>query len=159
MSADDPFDLLKLVPSFGIDPAAVRRARVRAVATADEGSGDAARWNDAQVALLDPFSRAEILLRRLGAPEVDRRLLPDGFLLEMIELREEADAADAAGRAALRARAEEARRAALGQVGAIFDAALQGSGLSVETTEDIWRGLNAARSFDRMIEQLDRESG
>lgn len=157
----DAFEILGMPVSFRLDPAEVRRRRVRALASLQsdpEAIGvDPERFNAAQAALLDPFSRAEILLARLHAPVVDGRLLPDGFLLEMMEWREEADVADAEARTALRRTALERRRAALEAVGDAFAAALSSGAASREQAEEIRRSLNVVRSVDRMIEQLDRE--
>lgn len=159
----DAFDLLGLPASFRIEGGEIRRRRVRALASLQSGSEPAERvaerLNAAQAALLDPFSRAEILLARLAAPVVDGRLLPDGFLLEMMEWREAADAADAEARRTLRQTALDRRRGALEVVGDAFAAALSAGAVSQVQAEEIRRSLNAVRSFDRMIEQLDREDG
>jgi hypothetical protein len=161
--APDAFELLGLTPTFRIDASEVRRRRVRALAAMEpEGmavGGASERLNAAQASLLDPFSRSEILLARLQAPSVDGRLLPEGFLLEMMELREAADSADGARRAELRQTALDRRREALEEAGDAFAAALASGVVSQEQAERIQRSLNAVRSFDRMIEQLDREDG
>jgi hypothetical protein len=157
----DPFELFGLTPTFRLDASEVRRRRVRALASrgleAEEVTADSERLNAAQASLLDPYARAGILLVRLRAPAVDARLLPEGFLLEMMELREAVDGGDAATRAELRRMAADRRREALEVAAGAFESALASGGASVSEAEAIQRSLNAARSFDRMIEQLDRE--
>lgn len=80
--------------------------------------------NDAYKTLKEPLARAEYLLSRNGLEIADNERLDPGFLMEILELREElAEAKQAGDRATLR-RLEEAmldrRDAALNEVGELF---------------------------------------
>lgn len=168
----DPFALLGLVPNFDHDPRTLRAAWLRQVARVHpdaEGTIDtASRANEAFRLLSDPSERAQSLLRHLGwidvlDDEAARRALPDGFLLEMIEYRERADALDPSDRsahAALLAEAHGQRDASLARISGSFKRlpfAAESSPASREEALAIMRELNVLRSFDRMIEQLERE--
>jgi hypothetical protein len=118
--------------------------------------------------LNDPSERALLLLRHLGweevlADETARRALPDGFLLEMIEYRERADSldpSDRTARAALLAEAHGQRDASLARISEGFRRLPFAAGSSPSSRTEalaIVRELNVLRSFDRMIEQLERE--
>lgn len=163
---DDPFDTLSLPPVFGLDAARIERAAlarlsqlhpdVNASDTADDLEVAAARINAARDALVFALSRAETLLRRMGGPakEADKSL-PPGFLMDIMEIREQVEAAVASGDAAASAkwnawaldqrRAMEARAADLFTLAATDPAVL--SQLRVH--------LNQWRYIERMIEQLD----
>jgi len=104
--------------------------------------------------------RADVLLTRLGGPsrEADRTL-PEGFLAEMMAVREELEAAGAAGDSAAAARLEEwaggQRAEHIARVGAMFQ------GLTGEPAQAslkaIRRELNAWRYIERMLEQIRLE--
>jgi hypothetical protein len=107
--------------------------------------------------LLDPEARANLLLARLGGPskEVSREL-PDGFLMKMMEAREELEAAatrrDGAAVERWREWAERERDGHITRVGELFKAfavAREGKVLS-----DVRRELNAWRYVERMVEQI-----
>lgn len=160
----DPFKVLGLEPSFDIDSSRLRAVWLRRAAQehpdASGSMGASADLNSAYKVLSEPVSRAEALLGLRSAPEVDPKRLPDGFLLVMMELRERADDArgDSAALAALRAEAEEGRRAALAAISQAFrDCALPR--MSCEAAQLVRIQINVLRSFERMLEQLDREAG
>ena len=166
--AESPFSLLGVEPRFDLD---VRRLRIAWMQRAAVAHPDAAgaveastSVNDAYRLLLDPIERARALLAVLQAPSVDERRLPEGFLMEMVELRERADQETEEGRTGLLAEARERREAALSEIGSIFEgtrrAVGQGTTLgppSAEDTQAIHVQLNVVRAFDRMLEQLERE--
>ncbi|MCA9303105.1 MAG: hypothetical protein KC996_03180 [Phycisphaerales bacterium] len=90
----NPFDLLGLAVSYAIEKHAIERAYLARIASAhpdrvgDAGAIDAAALNDARRCLLDDESRANAVLRVLGGPSASEdRSLPDGFLMEMMEIR------------------------------------------------------------------------
>ncbi len=163
----DPFDLLGLPAAFQVDPAALARAYLARSAAAHPdlsddpaAAGDSAALNQARQALEDPEMRADVLLTRLGGPsrEADRTL-PEGFLAEMMAVREELEAAGAAGDSAAAARLEEwaggQRAEHIARVGAMFQ------GLTGEPAQAslkaIRRELNAWRYIERMLEQIRLE--
>lgn len=116
--------------------------------------------NDAFRQLSDPLQRAEVMLRHTGAPSVDERALPPGFLLEIMELRERADEAhgDHAATSGLVAEATDRRQVALEAIASVFRAA-RGRPMEAAEALEIRTQLNVVRSFDRMLEQLAREQG
>jgi hypothetical protein len=116
--------------------------------------------NDAMRVLSDPIQRAQALLELRGAPEVEARSLPQGFLLEMMELRERADecAGDAVATARLRDEAASRRDAAVAEIAAIFAGSGAGS-IAPEHSGQVAEQINIVRAFERMLEQLDREAG
>lgn len=124
----------------------------------EEASMDAAALTAARSTLADPEQRAVALLAALGGPSASAdRSLPDGFLMEMMELREQVESELEAGGSGARDRwagfAEARRRAHIGRVGAMFDAL--GDPASPNELGAIRRELNAWRYTERLIEQLD----
>ncbi len=162
----DPFTLLGITPGFDLDRASIDRAyRARAVSThpdladanAVDAAGASARLNDARATLADPERRANALLAVLGGPaSTDDRSLPDGFLLEMMEVRQDAEAACVTreGHAEWERWAAERRDASIEEVQGLFSRALS-EGPRSPVLADIRRALNAWRYIERMIEQLD----
>lgn len=161
----DPFDRLGLEPRFDLDPAAIERAFLRAIAAshpdasafpsdlaADAGSAD---LTEARRVLDDPERRANALLERLGGPGKADRSLPDGFLLEIMAVREEIDEAPDLERWS--AWAEQRRANHVARVGEMFSKLQAGgsSGDSEAIRGEIRTELNAWRYAERLIEQLD----
>lgn len=163
-SADtpDPFRVLGIEPRFELEPRELRghwMRRAAAVHPDSAGAADeSARVNEAYRRLLDPRNRAIELMAVLQAPAVDVRALPEGFLVEMMELREVADDArqDPAVAGLLRQRAQEATAEAMGRIGAAFARGERGP-LASADAQEIWMQVNVLRAFERMLEQLDRE--
>ncbi len=166
MSAD-PFTLLGIGPGFDLDRASIDRAyRARAAAmhpdladpaTAEEAAGASAALNDARATLADPERRANALLAILGGPDASAdRSLPDGFLMEMMDVRQraEAECVTNEGHARWERWADERRESSIAQVSALFARAFS-DGASGALLADIRRALNAWRYIERMIEQLD----
>lgn len=109
-SGPDPFAVLGIEPRFDLDPAQLEarfRERSREVhpdrfAGASAGTRAAAlvqtrALNDAYQVLRKPQRRAEHLLGRHGIAIDDRERLDPGFLMEILERREELAEARAAG--------------------------------------------------------------
>lgn len=166
----DPFHTLRLPPRFDLEPAAVERAYLaRAAAihpdlasTDPERQADAARrsatLNQARATLLDPERRAIALLDRLGGPSASQdRSLPDGFLMEMMEVRERIDEeiADEGGAARSRweAWAGERRSEHEAAVGVMFATLHEPADPGV--LAKIREQLNAWRYIERLGDQLD----
>lgn len=162
----DPFDTLGLRPRYDLDPGEVQNAYLRRSAKLhpDLAGGDpdaprlAAELNQAKTTLDDPERRADALLVRLGGPtRSEEKGLPDGFLFEIMEIREAIEGAIASGGAAERAKweawARDQRAEYVRKVGAMFAA------VGPEADRDALRAirveLNAWRYIERLIEQLD----
>ncbi|MEQ8769822.1 MAG: DnaJ domain-containing protein [Phycisphaerales bacterium] len=165
--SDDPFTLLGIDPGFDLDRAAIDRAyRARAASihpdladpeTAADAAGASARLNDARATLADPERRANALLAVLGGPAAsDDRSLPDGFLMEMMDVRQraEAECVTKEGHAEWDRWAAERRDASISDVSELFELALS-EGPGSPTLSEIRQVLNAWRYIERMIEQLD----
>ena len=172
MRPSESFSVLGLEPRFDIPPRELRAAWMRRAATmhpdAAAGSAEAsgavdgsARVNEAMRVLSDPIQRAQALLELYGAPAADARAaMPQEFLLAMMELRERADACagDTAALAELRTDASSRREAAIAAIAEAFAGGVAGEFAS-DRARRIAEKINVVRAFDRMIEQLDRETG
>lgn len=158
----DPFDALGLPARFDLADEEIERAYLARIARAhpDRAGGqtaDSAALNRARTTLLDRERRGEALLRRLDGAEASAdRSLPDGFLMEMMELRTEIDASIAArgdgARREWEAWAARRRDGHAASAGALFARAEAGDGSALR---DLRRELNAWRYTERLIEQLD----
>lgn len=164
----DPFGELGLPATFELDPAQVDRAYLARVAALhpDLAGDDAevqarsAALNQARDALRDPERRAGALLRRLGGPDKSQdKSLPDGFLVEMLEVRELIEEAtrskDPAELERWQRWAAERRAGHIARVAALFREA--GPAPAEAARRAIRRELNAWRYAERLIEQLDPE--
>lgn len=165
--AQDPFDELGVEAAFDVDLEDVRRRWLRRSLDAHPdraGSDDAARelaarLNEAKRVLEDDESRADALLVKLGGPARDEEKgLPDGFLMEIMELREGLETAQASGDpAALAAQREVAlreRAARMERVRVMFAASPDERELRAIRVE-----LNAWRYIERMLEQIEPATG
>lgn len=137
-----------------MDAAAVNRAYLsRSAALHPDlaaGDGDAPRkmaeLNEAKRVVEDPERRANALLARLGGPSKEEdRSLPDGFLMEMMEIREHMEADGAAARGKWEEWAKRRRGEAIKEVEAMFR---EGKRMEIR------QRLNAWRYIERMMEQL-----
>ncbi|HMN95139.1 MAG TPA: DnaJ domain-containing protein [Phycisphaerales bacterium] len=105
----DPFALLGLPRRYDLDLRAIEGAHLRLLATlhpdriADEverpeAARRMAEVNAAREVLLDDERRADALVVLLGGPtREEERALPEGFLADVLELRERLDEAIASG--------------------------------------------------------------
>lgn len=158
----DPFALLGLPRRFELDHAALQRAWLERAAKLHPDRADApddaarlsADLNEAKAVLQDPERRANALVSLLGGPtkEMDKSL-PEGFLMEMLEVREamqaeiEAEGEDA--RARWESWAASRRGEIISRVGELFARGCDAATLRAVRTE-----LNAWRYIERMIEQV-----
>ncbi len=166
----DPFDALGLPPRFDLEIEDIERAYLARAAALhpDLASGDAearelgerasAALNGARRVLRNAERRAGALLSRLGAPDKgEDRSLPDGFLIEILEVREQVESAQASGDPEQVARWEawgEQERARYTElVSGLFGAL--GEAPAPEALREIRTKLNAWRYIERLIEQLD----
>ncbi len=164
----DPFDVLGLPPMVPVDPAALERAWLRRAAAVhpdgaapgDDALAEVARCNAAKEILADPERAANALLARHGGPTASEDdALPEGLLMEMLELRDAlesaVDAARAGDASALERLREEvaARRAACA---AEVHALLGGPAAQDEAARRAARqALNAWRYVERLAGQID----
>ncbi|MFA6045106.1 MAG: DnaJ domain-containing protein [Phycisphaerales bacterium] len=159
------FEILGLPPAFDVEPARIERAYLRQVASLhpDSSDGDdgddakAAALNKARATLLNPERRAQELLAVLGGtPGVAPGALPGGFLMSIMETREEVEAALASGDAAARAKwlawATTERAAYIASAAGLFSKAAADPSASRQQLRET---LNAWRYIERLAEQLD----
>ncbi|HWB20872.1 MAG TPA: iron-sulfur cluster co-chaperone HscB C-terminal domain-containing protein [Phycisphaerales bacterium] len=169
----DPFALLNLPRTFDLIPAQIQSAYLRLASATHpdlvrdpfanaEAARNSAALNHARQMLLNPESRANALHQLLGGPTKEQNnALPAGFLMDIMEAREQLESAQSTrDPAALRqseswANAERERyislvREALADIqvnSSSPDRAGKLAGLRVQ--------LNAWRYIERMIQQLD----
>ncbi|HEB60225.1 MAG TPA: hypothetical protein ENJ06_00205 [Phycisphaeraceae bacterium] len=165
---NNPFTLLGLPARFDLAPEDVQRAyltkaaqlhpdRFTDVVEQADAVRKSAAVNDARKQLLNPETRANILLKLMGGPgKSDDKTLPPDFLMEIMQIREEMeeDAGSEEGRLRWQKWADEQRNDYLERIGDLFAKAEDG-GLSADIAHSIRMELNALRYIERMIEQLD----
>jgi molecular chaperone HscB len=166
----DAFARLGLPRRFDLDRATIERAYLSLAGAAhpdalgtpglsdDPSDAASSDLNRARQDLLDPESRASLLLALLGGPSKESdRSLPDGFLMEMMEVREQMEAAAAARDAAALERwrnwAEDQRIGYARSVGELFKQ-VERDGPRPEILKAIRTRLNAWRYIERMLEQI-----
>ena len=161
----DAYEILGLPPKFSLAAGELESAYLSKAARVhpdlvggdpEEAARLAARLNDAKRTLEDPERRANALLAKLGGASKEQdKSLPAGFLMEMMELRQEIEAAagDPARTAHWRAWASEQREGYQSRVGAMFERAI--AGRAPEVLGAIRTELNAWRYIERLIEQLE----
>jgi len=171
-STSNPFAVLGLPRRFDLDAAGIEQAFLMRLGgvhpdlAGEDASMDAAALTEARAVLADPERRAVALLTLLGgASASEDRSLPDGFLMEMMELREQIEAELGAGGEAARARwasfGAERRREHIARVAALLDGLGEGDGggskvpAAGDRLSQVRRELNAWRYTERLIEQLD----
>ena len=168
MSDATHFERLGLPRRFSLDLARLEReylAQSRALhpdfhqagSDADRRASEelSARLNDAYTTLKDSFRRAEYLLELAGGPQASaERALPESFLLEAMEAREELDARQAAGATAeeLAPPLRQTVARIVAEAGAMLDAADPDS-------RAIRRTLNAANTYRGMLRDLHSPRG
>jgi molecular chaperone HscB len=162
----DPFDTLGLEPRFDLDPRDIDRAYlIRSAALHPDRAGPgpetlnlAAELNAAKRTLSDPESRADALLRRLGGPTREQeRSLPPGFLMEIMEIRQQIEAASGPGAADQTAKweawADDRRAELIRSITAQFASLTQrpdpGALRSIRVELNVWRYI------ERLNEQFE----
>lgn len=168
----DPYELLGLRRAFHLDAQDVERAYLTRIASLHpdretdpilqaERAREAALVNHARQALLDPEARANTLLALLGGPsKEDDNSLPDGFLMDILNVRQELEEArmsgDPAERARLEAWARDARAKHIESISARFQEVVTAINADRDDLlREIRLELNAWRYVERMIEQID----
>lgn len=155
--AENPFEILGLAARFDLSGAQIEAAylaRAAAVHPDLYGGDDAeaarasARLNDARRAVEDAERRANVLLAVLGGASKEQdKSLPPGFLMEMMEIRQEIEGAagNEAEMTKWKAWAGEQRSGYMKRVGELFE---RGDLKAVRME------LNAWRYIERLIEQV-----
>lgn len=172
-SLNDPFAVLGLPRRFELDASALRRAHLsRAAKWHPDRFSDpreraaaevmSAQVNEAHRLLSDPERRADTLLRLLSGPAAEaHHALPDGFLMDIFEVRQELEEAIATGdtdaKARLEAWAADERDRHIREVGAAF--ASLSAPADAAALEAIRTQMNAWRYIERMMEQLHATAG
>lgn len=165
-AANEPFALLGVPPEFPIDESRLRRAWLKATGAnhpdravdQEAAHRTLSAVNQAYRTLSDPERAANALLARMGGPSPDQaKAMPNGFLMEMLEIRDELEEAKATKDperiAKLEAWADEQRGMWMARVGEQFAA----HGEANDQRDAIRQSLNAWRYIERLIEQLDPE--
>ncbi|MFM9959561.1 MAG: iron-sulfur cluster co-chaperone HscB C-terminal domain-containing protein [Phycisphaerales bacterium] len=172
----DPFDILGLPARFDLDGSALHRAWLAGSARLHpdrpgqssepdtelaQKLAELAALNRAKSVLADPIQRAEALLERLGGGEPSKesdKSLPEGFLLDMLEVREQVEQAAASRNLIEMARLEvwagQKRQEAIETVRGLFAAHTAGDRAALV---GVRREINAWRYIERLIEQLPLE--
>lgn len=160
----DPFSLLGLPAKFDLDARAVEAAYLQRAAAAhpdlanslDAEDADAVsgQLNEARQVLLNAEQRANALLALRGGPSKEsEKSLPPGFLMEIMETREQIEEAlaarDPARLQTWREWALAQRSAYSARVAALFRESTSHKLVEIRTM------LNAWRYIERLIEQLD----
>ena len=168
MESFDPFAVLGLERRFDLDPAAMDRAYLERSAAlhpdmlaqhamADMGGEEdegIAELNRARHVLGDPEQRAVALWKLWGG--VESKDMPPGFLMQMMEVREEIEraAGDKAAAAKWEQWAAQRRVEYQKRVGVLFAKLTAGSPANAATLKQIKMELNGWRYVERLIEQL-----
>lgn len=179
----DVFALLGLPRTFELELKDIRRAHLAAVARSHpdagrdadadaldaagsvggEGGDEAGAINMAKQVLMDPERRADVLLVLMGGPSKDAdKSLPPGYLMEMMQTREQIDAATTPeAKRHWREWAAQRRAEHIQRVRDLFRRATphQGSTPQPAVLKDIRLELNAWRYIERLVEQLDGREG
>lgn len=165
-SLHNPFAILNLPLQFDLAPATLEAAYLQRVAAAhpdtaadlaaDSDDVSIEALNQAKAALLDDETRANLLLTLLGGPDKSAdQSLPEGFLMDIMQTRQQIESDLASGDPGARAKwegwAESQRAGTLQRLAPMFaqaesDAAVRGA---------IRTELNAWRYLERLLEQLD----
>lgn len=163
----DPFHTLGLEASFELDRPTIESAYLKRAArfhpdtvgddpdAREEAARNTARLNHARETLSDAERRAEALLVRLGgAARGDDKSMPQGFLMQMMELREQieselADPDDAGARTRWEDWATQRRAEAVDRIRTLFASS------HPEKLNQIRLELNQLRYIVRLIDQLD----
>jgi molecular chaperone HscB len=162
-SSSDAFGLLGLPARFDLDPSVIERAffdRSKELHPDRFASSPAAErvaalsrsraLNDAYQTLKKPVARAEYMLARAGVTIGDNEQLDPGFLMEVLELREELAEAKVGKQypaiERLRAAMQVRRDAAVGKLPELFER---------DALPEIKEQLILLRYLDRYLEECD----
>jgi molecular chaperone HscB len=170
---DDPFAVFGLPRQFELSRSQLQVAYLNRTARLHpdrftepiqqaEAAQESARINDARTLLADDEKRANALLRLLGGPSKEQdKSLPDGFLMEMMDVRQAMDQAmqsnDPVERKRFEDWAQQQRDHHRQAVSRLFTQLQRhpSSSMPKELLSEIRLNLNAWRYIERMIEQLD----
>lgn len=168
----NPFELLNLPMRFDVDAKALHKAFIHQSAAnhpdrftdpldqADAADRSAA-INKAYLVLKDPFQRAGAMISLLAdKPVADSKQLPQGLLMEMMEIREELEEAQADKNEAELARLkqwahQEQSQFLQGLALALDDAATQPAQQREVALAKATEQLNALRYIQRMLEEFE----
>lgn len=165
------FELLKIPMRFDVDAKALHRAFVAQSAAnhpdrfidlldqADAADRSAA-INKAYMVLKDPFQRAGLMIELLAdTPIANSKQLPDGLLMDMLEIREELEEAQASGNDAELTRLKQwAEEEETQYLQAVAEALNQATDLPADQRSEplnkATEQLNALRYIQRMLEEF-----
>lgn len=187
-SGGDPFAMLGLPRRFDLDGQRIESAFLARIALAHpdldhtdaddhpeqgrDATADTAALTEARAVLADPERRARALVRLLDPHAPADRTLPDGFLMEMMELRQQIEdelnadaqapsASDPArdkpapARDKWEAFAQARRRGHIARFAALAEQLAGPGAPPAQALTDARAELNAWRYTERLIEQLD----
>ncbi|MGJ8636284.1 MAG: hypothetical protein ACSHX5_05530 [Phycisphaerales bacterium] len=164
----NPFEILGLLPSFSVTPNDIQRAYLARLSSAHPDisaaptaeSIDPATLNTARDTLLDDEARANLMLDLMDGPPPSNHSLPDGYLMEMMELRtqieEELEENPDEARPRWQQWADDRAKETVAEITGLFEAVQavdpdEANALKLQ----IRIQLNAWRYTSRLIEQLD----
>jgi DnaJ-domain-containing protein 1 len=167
-NSTNPFQILGIEPSFSISHDQIQRAYLQRLATTHPDLGqtdqddprDPATLNNARDALLNDESRANLMLELIGGPSPKNTTLPDGFLMEMMQLRsqieEELEESPDEARPRWQHWADDQRKQTIEDIASLFDSLeVHPQSEHEQIKQTIRIQLNAWRYTERLIEQLD----
>ncbi len=164
----NPYQILGLLPSFSVTPSDIQRAYLARLSSAHPDisaaptaeSIDPATLNTARDTLLDDEARANLMLDLMDGPPPSNHSLPDGYLMEMMELRtqieEELEENPDEARPRWQQWADDRAKETVAEITGLFEAVQavdpdEANALKLQ----IRIQLNAWRYTSRLIEQLD----
>lgn len=164
----NPYEILGLTPSFSITPNDIQRAYLSRLSAAHPDisaappteSLDPATLNTARDTLLDDEARANLMLDLIDGPPPSDHTLPDGYLMEMMELRtqieEELEENPDESRPRWQHWADDRAKETVAELTNLFNAAESAAPDQADAIKlQIRTQLNAWRYTSRLIEQLD----
>lgn len=164
----NPYEILGITPSFSISPAVIQRAYLARLSAAHPDitasptteSLDPATLNTARDTLLDEEARANLMLDLIAGPPPSNHTLPDGYLMDMMELRtqieEELQENPSEARPRWQQWADDRAKETVIEITALFSALDSAPADNAEDIKlQIRTQLNAWRYTSRLIEQLD----
>lgn len=167
----NPYQILGLTPSFRVSPSDIQRAYLTKLSAAhpdisslqSNETVDPATLNTARDTLLDDEARANLMLDLLAGPPSSNHTLPDGYLMEMMELRtqieEELQENPTESRPRWQQWADDRAKETVIEITELFNTLDSSSENASEQAEaiklKIRTQLNAWRYTNRLIEQLD----